>query len=98
MTPIAAHTNEMGVFELALDSLCCAYRGIELFKACPRAALVVTILRRIAYTMLALFRSVTQRPDERRATPWRTLMTDLFIAPITTTDNELKDPKPLRTR
>jgi len=45
-------------------------------EACPRAALVVAILRRIAYTMLALFRSVTQRSDERRATPWETLMTD----------------------
>ena len=31
VTPIPAHTNEMGVFELALDSLCRAYRGIELF-------------------------------------------------------------------
>ena len=49
-------------------------------EACPRAALVVAILRRIAYTMLALFRSVTQRSDERRAIPWQTLLTDLFVA------------------
>jgi hypothetical protein len=67
-------------------------------EACPRAALVVAILRRIAYTMLALFRSVTQRSDERRATPWQTLMTDLFVALISTTDLELRDPKPLRMR
>jgi len=67
-------------------------------EACPRAALVVAILRRIAYTMLALFRSVTQRSDERRATPWQTLLTDLFIALISTTDLELRDPKPLRLR
>ena len=67
-------------------------------EACPRAALVVAIMRRIAYTMLALFRSVTQRSDERRATPWQTLMTDLLVALITTTDNELRDPKPLRHR
>jgi hypothetical protein len=32
VTSIPAPTNEMGVFELALDSLCCAYRGLELFK------------------------------------------------------------------
>ena len=32
ITPIPAHTNERGVFSLALDSLCRAYRGIELFK------------------------------------------------------------------
>ncbi len=43
----------------------------------PRAALVVAVLRRIAYTMLALFRGVTQRSDERRTVPWRTLFTDI---------------------
>ena len=69
--------------------------GIE---ACPRAALVVAILRRIAYTMLALFRSVTQRSHERRATPWQTLMTDLFVALTATTELELRDPKPLHLR
>jgi hypothetical protein len=67
-------------------------------EACPRAALVVAILRRIAYTMLALFRSVTQRSDERRHTPWQTLMTDLFVALISTTELELRDPKALRLR
>jgi hypothetical protein len=67
-------------------------------EACTRAALVVAILRRIAYTMLALFRSVTQRSDERRATPWQTLMTDLFVSLISTTELELRDPKPLRPR
>jgi hypothetical protein len=55
-------------------------------------------LRRIAYTRLALFRSVTQRSDERRAIPCDTLMTDLFVALITTTELELRDPKPLRLR
>jgi len=60
------------------------------------AALVVAILRRIAYTMLALFRSVTQRSDERRAAPWKTLLTDFIVALITTTEHELRDPKPLR--
>ena len=29
--PIPASTNEMGVFEVALDSLCKAYSGLELF-------------------------------------------------------------------
>jgi hypothetical protein len=67
-------------------------------EAYPRAALVVATLRRIAYTMLALFRSVTQRSHERRATPWQTLMTDLFVALISTTQLELQDPKPLRLR
>jgi len=71
------------------------HRWIE---ACPRAALVVAILRRIAYTMLALFRSITQRSDEPRVTQWETLMTDLFVTLITTTELELRDPKPLRLR
>jgi hypothetical protein len=31
------------------------------------------ILRRIAYTLLTLFRSVTQRSDSRRAEPWKVL-------------------------
>jgi len=46
----------------------------------PRAALVVSILRRIAYTLLSLFRSVTQRAGERRSTPWKALMSDCFFA------------------
>ncbi|MBI4702687.1 MAG: ISAs1 family transposase [Deltaproteobacteria bacterium] len=40
----------------------------------PRAALNVLVLRRLAYDLLTLFRSVTQRSEQRRATPWRTLM------------------------
>lgn len=40
----------------------------------PRGTLVVLLLRRLAYNLLALFRSVTQRSDERRAMPWRELM------------------------
>jgi hypothetical protein len=67
-------------------------------EACPRAALVVAILRRIAYTMLALFRGVTQRSDERRATPWQEIMTDFFVALISTTELQLLNPKPLRLR
>jgi hypothetical protein len=58
----------------------------------PRAALVVSLLRRIAYTLLTLFRSVTQRSQERRAVPWKGLMTDCFFALITTTTTELSRP------
>jgi hypothetical protein len=38
-------------------------------EAHPRGALVVAMLRRIAYTLLFLFRSVTQRSDQRRSVP-----------------------------
>jgi DDE_Tnp_1-associated len=67
-------------------------------EACQRGALVVAILRRIAYTMLTLFRTVTQRSDERRAIPWDTLLTDFFVTLVTTTMHELRDPRPLRSR
>ena len=40
----------------------------------PRATVVVATLRRIAYTLLTLFRSVTQRSDEQRSMPWKELM------------------------
>ena len=40
----------------------------------PRGALAVLLLRRIAYNLLSLFRSVTQRSEEHRAMPWRTLI------------------------
>jgi hypothetical protein len=36
--------------------------------------LAVLLLRRIAYTLLALFRSVTLRSDENRATRWKDLL------------------------
>jgi hypothetical protein len=37
-------------------------------------ALAVVLLRRIAYTLLTLFRSVTQRSEARRAMPWKALL------------------------
>jgi DDE_Tnp_1-associated/Transposase DDE domain len=56
----------------------------------PRGALVVAILRRIAYTILTLFRSVTQRSDERRHVPWKLLLLDLFTAFLTTNDDQIR--------
>ena len=67
-------------------------------EANPRAALVVALLRRIAYTLLALFRSVTQRTDERRAVPWKTLMSESYFALATTTDHELRELRKLLLR
>ena len=60
-------------------------------EAHPRAALVVAILRRIAYTLLSLFRSVTQRSGERRAVAWKTLMTDVLFALVTTSTEQLQN-------
>jgi hypothetical protein len=43
-------------------------------RADPNGMLVMMVLRRIAYTLLGLFRSVTQRSEEKRETAWRRLM------------------------
>lgn len=61
----------------------------------PRGMLVVAILRRITYTLLALFRGVTQRSDEHRHGPWKHLLEDVHDALITATDDHLRA---LRTR
>jgi hypothetical protein len=45
--------------------------------------LAVLLLRRIAYTLLALFRSVTLRSDEHRAMRWKSLLAwvrDVLVA------------------
>jgi hypothetical protein len=57
-----------------------AYPWIE---ASPRAAYAVAVLRRIAYTLLALFRSVTQRSEARRAVPWKHLLEDIRLTLVT---------------
>ena len=40
----------------------------------PHGMLVTMILRRIAYNLLSLFRSVTQRSDQKKKMPWKSLM------------------------
>jgi len=40
----------------------------------PKGMVVVLLLRRLAYNLLALYRAVTLRSDEQRQTPWRTLL------------------------
>jgi hypothetical protein len=49
----------------------------------PNGMLVVAILRRIAYTLMTLYRSVRQRSDDKRGMPWTELMEwvrDMLIA------------------
>lgn len=55
----------------------------------PQGMVVVMLLRRIAYNMLALFRTVTQRSDERRQTPWRDLVRWLYQAVIAATAEDV---------
>lgn len=58
-------------------------------KQNPRTAVVVMVLRRIAYTLLTLWRSVTLRSDEHRHRPWRNVMRDIELALIKVTPEQL---------
>jgi hypothetical protein len=51
--------------------------------------LVVAILRRIAYTLLSVFRSGTQRSDAPGAMPWKDLVWDIKVALLATTAEQL---------
>jgi hypothetical protein len=61
-----------------------------------RAPAPAAILRRIAYTILTLFRSVTQRSDDRRLVPWKSLRVDVFFALVATTEHHLHRLNPTR--
>jgi hypothetical protein len=56
----------------------------------PRATLVVAILRRIVYTLLTLFRSVTQRSETQRLVPWKRLLADIMYACHTLASDTLR--------
>lgn len=58
--------------------------------ASPRGALTIAILRRAAYSLLALFRSVTLRSDEARSIPWRELLTWVYDTLIAAADDILE--------
>ena len=55
----------------------------------PQGAVVVMLLRRIAYNLLALFRSVTQRSEQNRQTPWKDLLRWVYNTLIAATASDL---------
>lgn len=55
----------------------------------PQGMVVMMLLRRLAFNMLALFRTVTQRSEERRQTPWRDIVRWLYQAVIAATNDEV---------
>ena len=55
----------------------------------PQGMVVMMLLRRIAYNILALFRAVTQRSEERRQTPWRDIVRWLYQAVIAATAEDI---------
>jgi hypothetical protein len=60
---------------------------------CPRATVVVSILRRIAYTLLSLFRSVTQRCAAARAVAWKQLFRHVTHTLVAATAKQLQGPR-----
>jgi predicted transposase YbfD/YdcC len=55
----------------------------------PRATVVVMVLRRIAYTLLALWRHVTLRGETQRTQTWREVMRGIELAVIKASAGEL---------
>ena len=60
----------------------------------PRLTLVVMILRRIGYTLLTIFRSITQRSDDRRQEPWHYLLQRIRDAVLLATTSVLDGLRP----
>lgn len=58
-------------------------------SADPHGMLAVLVLRRIAYTLLALYRAVTLRSDEGRATRWKALLQSVRDVLIAATEDQL---------
>lgn len=58
-------------------------------QADPKAALVIALLRRIAYNLLAVFRSVTLRSELSRSTPWKQVMRWVELALLTATRDDV---------
>jgi hypothetical protein len=64
-------------------------------EANANGMLAVLLLRRIAYTLLALYRAVTLRSDEGRATEWKDLLARVRDALVALSPDHILD---LRTR
>jgi hypothetical protein len=58
-------------------------------EADPRGMLAVLLLRRLAYTLLALYRAVTLRSDRARETPWSTLLQSVRDALVAANEAQL---------
>jgi hypothetical protein len=58
-------------------------------EADPHGMLAVLLLRRIALTLLALYRAVTLRSDHGRATPWKELLRSVRDALVAATEEQL---------
>ena len=55
----------------------------------PKGTMNVMLLRRLAYNMPALFRSVTQRSEENRMTQWRDILRWVYNTLIAAQETDL---------
>ena len=55
----------------------------------PQGMVVVLILRRLAYNVMALFRSVTQRSEDKRNMPWKCLQTLMVAVMMAVQESDL---------
>ena len=51
----------------------------------PAGMVVIQVLRRLAYNMLTLYRSVTTRGETKRARPWKDLIEEIYVSLIRAT-------------
>jgi hypothetical protein len=63
-------------------------------EADANGMLAVLLLRRIAYTLLALYRAVTLRSEESRAMPWKDLLLWVRDALVALTSEHILDLRP----
>lgn len=87
----AVENNCHGTFDLFLQE-----DDFPIIQMEPVGALAVTILRRVAYNLLSLFRSVTQRSEDRKATPWRDLMRWFYNKVIGSRASDTRGLRPRR--
>jgi hypothetical protein len=85
----AVENNVHGTLDVAFQED--AHPWIE---ASPQGALAVLLLRRVALNLLGFFRSVTQKSEEKRAAPWKTLMRSMWLALVSATDEVLASLRP----
>lgn len=63
-------------------------------EAAPRGTVVVMLLRRIAYSLLALFRSVTLHPHAGEEMPWKQLLDWVYDALMAAHEDSLEALRP----
>jgi hypothetical protein len=64
------------------------------FTKNARGALVIMLMRRLVYTVLTLFKSRTQRSEDKQLAPWHELLEDIRDAAKTATEKHVAGLRP----